>query len=111
MDRTPDEYFEVVVAGMGMPGWRESMWTHLNLVLRFGRGRPENVLTDSELRSITVPVQFISGEDDVYGGPEIGRRAAALIPGARIEVMPGNHAPFLDDPQRCAALIGRAVSR
>ena len=28
-DRTPDEFFEVVSAGMRMPGWREAMWTHL----------------------------------------------------------------------------------
>ena len=104
-DRMPDEFFEVVTAGMRMPGWREAMWTHLNLALRFGRGRPENALTDGELRSIATPVQFIWGQDDVYGGPEIGRRAVALMPDARIEVMPGNHAPFLDDPPRCAALI------
>jgi hypothetical protein len=25
--------------------------------------------------------------------------------------MPGNHAPFLDDPERCAALIADAVAR
>jgi pimeloyl-ACP methyl ester carboxylesterase len=110
LDRTPDELFEVVSAGMRMPGWREAMWTHLNLAMRFGRGRPENVLTDEELRSIAAPVLFIWGQDDVYGGPEIGRRAAALMPDARLEVMPGNHAPFLDDPQRCAALIGRALA-
>ena len=111
LDRTPDEYFAVVAAGMGMPGWRESMFTHLNLVLRSGRGRPENVLTETELRSIAAHVLFIWGEDDVYGGPAIGRRAAALIPDAQLEVMPGNHAPFLDDPQRCAALIDEVVSR
>jgi hypothetical protein len=27
------------------------------------------------------------------------------MPGARVEVMPGGHAPFLDDPARCARLI------
>jgi pimeloyl-ACP methyl ester carboxylesterase len=109
LDRTPDEFIEVVAAGMCMPGWREAMWTHLNLALRFGRGRPENLLRDRELGSIATPVLFIWGQDDVYGAPEIGHRAAALIPGARVEVVPGNHAPFLDDPERCAALIGQAV--
>jgi pimeloyl-ACP methyl ester carboxylesterase len=110
LDRTPDELFEVVGAGMRMPGWREAMWTHLNLALRSGRGRPENNLTDEELRSISAPVLLIWGQDDVYGGPEIGRRAAELIPRARLEVMPGNHAPFLDDPERCAELIREWVS-
>jgi hypothetical protein len=36
---------------------------------------------------------------------------AQLIPDARPDVMPGNHAPFLDDPERCAALITAAVQR
>jgi pimeloyl-ACP methyl ester carboxylesterase len=111
LDRTPDEWCEVVSAGMRMPGWREAMWTHLNLALRSGRGRPENNLTDDELRSIAAPVYLIWGSDDVYGGPEIGRRAADLVPDARLDVVPGNHAPFLDDPERCAAVVGEAVSR
>jgi pimeloyl-ACP methyl ester carboxylesterase len=109
LDRTPDELFAVVSAGMRMPGWRDAMWTHLNLGLRSGHERPGNALTDAELRSIAAPVLFIWGRDDVYGDPEIGRRAAGLIPGARIEVVPGNHAPFLDDPERCAALIRATV--
>lgn len=110
LDRTPDEFFEVVSAGMRMPGWRQAMWTHLNRALRFGRGRPENILTARELRSIAQPVLFIWGQQDGYGGPEIGRRAAALMPNARLEVMPGKHAPFLDDPERCAVLIRHALS-
>lgn len=109
LDRTPDELIEVISAGMQMPGWRQAMWTHLNLVLRFGRGRRENVLTDAELRAIAAPVSFIWGQDDGYGGPEIGRRAADLIPDADLEVIPGRHAPCIDDPQRCAALIRQAV--
>ena len=65
LDRTPDEFCDVVSAGMRMPGWRDAMWTHLNLALRFGRGRPENHLTDDELRSIAAPVDLIWGKDDV----------------------------------------------
>ena len=68
----PDAFFEVVAAGMHMPGWREAMWTHLNLALRFGRQRPGQALTEEELQSIEPPVLFIWGQDDVYGGPKIG---------------------------------------
>jgi pimeloyl-ACP methyl ester carboxylesterase len=85
------------------------MWTHLNLAMRRGKPRPGNALTDDELRSIAVPVQFIWGDGDVYGGPEIGRRAVELLPQGRLEVIEGRHAPFLDDPERCAAGI-RALS-
>ncbi len=104
-DAMPDSYFEVMRATMGMPGWRLAMSSHLNLAMRSGRPRPENVLTDDELRGIEVPVRLIFGDDDVYGGPEIGERAVALMPDARLDVIPGGHAPFLDDPARCADLI------
>ena len=36
-------------------------------------------------------------------GPKVGERAVALMPDARLEVLPGGHAPFLDDPERCRA--------
>jgi pimeloyl-ACP methyl ester carboxylesterase len=55
-------------------------------------------------------VLFIWGDEDRYGGPDIGRRAAALMSDARVEVVPGNHAPFLDDPERCAALIRQTTA-
>src|SRR4051794_32847824 len=109
LDRTPDEFWDIVSAGGRMPGWREAMWTHLNLGLRFGRARPENNLSDDDLRSIATPVWFIWGQDDAYGGPQIGQRATDLIPRARLDVMSGNHAPFLDHPERCAALIMDAL--
>jgi pimeloyl-ACP methyl ester carboxylesterase len=100
-DRTPAEFFEVVRQGMRRPGWGRAMWSHLNL-MRAGRQRPETVLLEDELRRIAAPVVFVWGEDDVYGDPAIGRRAAALMPDARLEVIPGGHAPFLDDPTLCA---------
>jgi pimeloyl-ACP methyl ester carboxylesterase len=105
----PDAYFELMRATMLMPGWRTAMSSHLNLAMRSGRPRPENLLTDDELRSIEVPVDMILGDDDVYGKPEIGQRAAALMPDARVHVLAGGHAPFADDPQACARIIEGAT--
>jgi pimeloyl-ACP methyl ester carboxylesterase len=93
LDRTPDELCESIAAGMRMPGWRDAMWSHLNLALRFGRARPENHLTDDELRSIAAPVDLMWGRDDVYGDPAIGRRAAELIPEGRLDVVRGKQHP------------------
>jgi pimeloyl-ACP methyl ester carboxylesterase len=104
----PDSYFDLVRATMAMPGWRLAMSSHLNLAMRSGRPLPENLLTDDELRSIEVPVRLILGDDDVYGRPEIGHRAAALMPDARVDVLPAGHAPFADEPEACAALIRTA---
>ena len=101
----PDSYFELMRATMAMPGWRLAMSSHLNRAMRSGRPLPENLFSDDELRSIELPVRFILGDDDVYGSPEIGRRAAALMPDARVDVLPAGHAPFADEPETCAALI------
>jgi pimeloyl-[acyl-carrier protein] methyl ester esterase len=105
VERLPDEFFDVVRTGMAKPGWGQAMWSHLNLAMRYGHARPENAFTDDQLRSINAPVQLIWGDRDAYGGPEIGQRAAAVLPDARLEVIKGGHAPFLDDPERCADLI------
>jgi pimeloyl-ACP methyl ester carboxylesterase len=107
--RAPEGFFEVVHEGMRQPGYRTAMLTHMNLAMRFGKPRPENFLSDDELRRLMVPVLMIWGDEDPYGGPEIGRRACALIPDARLEIIPGRHAPLLDDPERCGALIDDLV--
>jgi pimeloyl-ACP methyl ester carboxylesterase len=101
----PDGFFEVVHEGMRQPGFRTAMLSHMWLAMRRGRPRPENFLSDAELAQIAAPVLMIWGEDDPYGGPDIGRRAVEIIPIASLEVIPGRHAPFLDDAARCGALI------
>lgn len=109
--RAPEGFFEVVHEGMRQPGFQTAMLSHMRLAMRFGRPRPENFLAEAELRRIDVPVLMIWGDEDPYGGPEIGRRACALIPHGTLDVIPGRHAPFLDDPERCGALIDDLVGR
>ncbi len=109
--RAPEGFFEVVHEGIRQPGFRTAMLTHMQLALRFGRPRPENFLSYTELRQLAMPVLMIWGDEDPYGGPEIGRRACDLIPNGRLEVIPGRHAPFLDDHERCGALIDDLASR
>jgi pimeloyl-ACP methyl ester carboxylesterase len=110
-ERAPDGFFEVVHEGMRQPGFRTAMLTHMQLAMRVGRPRPENFLSDAELRQLAVPVLVIWGDEDPYGESEIGQRACALMPDARLEVIPGRHAPFLDDPERCGLLIEDLLRR
>jgi pimeloyl-ACP methyl ester carboxylesterase len=109
--RAPEGFFEVVHEGMRQPGYRTAMLTHMQLAMRFGRPRPENLISDPELRQLQAPVLMIWGDDDPYGGPQIGQRACELISDARLEIIPGRHAPFLDDPERCGALIADHLRR
>jgi len=101
----PEGFFETVHEGMRQPSFRTAMLSHLWLAMHMGRPRRENFLSEAELRAIAAPVLMIWGDDDPYGGAQIGRSATALIRDARLEVLPGRHAPFLDEPQRCGALI------
>jgi pimeloyl-ACP methyl ester carboxylesterase len=78
--------------------------------MRLGRPRPENFLSEAELRQLAMPVLMIWGDEDPYGGPQLGRDANALIPNGRLEVIPGRHAPFPDDPERCGTWIGGLAS-
>ena len=110
-ERVPDGFFEVVHEGMRRPGFQTAMLSHMQLAMRLGRPRPENFLSEAELRQCAVPVLMIWGDEDPYGAPEIARRACALIPDARLEIIPGRHAPFLDDPERCGALIDELLRR
>ncbi|MBV9915753.1 MAG: alpha/beta hydrolase [Solirubrobacterales bacterium] len=110
-EQAPDGFFEVVHEGMHQPGFRTAMLTHMHLALLVGRPRPENFLSDTDLRQLARPVLMIWGDEDPYGGPQIAQRACALLPDARLEVIPGRHAPFLDDPKRCGALIDDLVRR
>jgi pimeloyl-ACP methyl ester carboxylesterase len=92
-ERAPDGFFEVVHEGTRQPADRTAMLTHMQLALRLGRPRPESFMSDTELRELAVPVLMIWGDQDPRGGPEIGQRACALMPEARLEVIPGRHAP------------------
>ncbi len=110
-ERAPDGFFEVVHEGMRQPGFRTAMLSHMQLAMRLGRPRPENFLSEAQLRRLMLPVLMIWGEEDPYGGPEIGQHACALLPDAQLEVIQGRHAPFLDDPERCGALIDELLRR
>jgi pimeloyl-ACP methyl ester carboxylesterase len=95
-EQAPDGFFQTVHEGMRQPGFRMAMLSHMWLGLHMGRPRP---------------VLMIHGDEDPYGSPQIGGRAAALMRDARCEVIPGRHAPFLDDAERFAAWIRELLAR
>ncbi len=62
----------------------------------------------ADAAAIRAPCLCVVGDEDGATPPELVRATAALIPGARFEVIDGaGHLPCIDQPERLAALIGR----
>ena len=63
-----------------------------------------------DLRRLSVPTLMIWGDRDPVVPIAAARAAAALIPDARLEVLPAGHVPQLGHPERVAELL-TAVAR
>ncbi|MCL2770340.1 MAG: hypothetical protein FWD42_09585, partial [Solirubrobacterales bacterium] len=56
------------------------------------------------LHELQMPVQLLAGERDPRY-VEIGERMAALMPAARLTIVPGGHALLLENPRAVARAI------
>ncbi len=52
------------------------------------------ILTDDELRAITVPVLLVSGARSALITPAQARDRASLMPHAEVAIVPGSHGGF-----------------
>lgn len=67
---------------------------------------PSLELTRDQLAAVTTPTHFIWGEDDAFGGREVGDRTVAAMPDATVEYWArSGHLPWLDDPVRAAKVV------
>ena len=78
------------------------------LVSRSGWRRRSRVRPD-ELRHLPMPTLLIWGERDPVGTIPVARAVTELIPGARLEVLPTGHGPWLGQPTRTAATVADFV--
>jgi pimeloyl-ACP methyl ester carboxylesterase len=100
-----DDIVDLHLLSMRLPGQAASFRSLLRRLLDGRTPRPENILTDAELASFTVPLLFVWPEDDRFLGPAAGKPSVDKIPSARFVTMPGGHFPWYDDPDRCASLV------
>ena len=93
------EIVELYHASRGLPAFGRSAAAIFQRSMRpGGRPRPEWVFTDEELERIAVPTLFVWGDSEPYGPVDAARRAAGLMPDARVEVITGGwHHPWLAD--------------
>lgn len=58
------------------------------------------------LARVTAPVHLFWGDADLFGGEDVARGFASLLPDATVEIVPGGeHAPWLDAPDAAVAAV------
>jgi pimeloyl-ACP methyl ester carboxylesterase len=102
---TPATLIEALRLSAQRPENGRTVASLMRAIDRFRRPRPESVLAESELKSITTPTAFIWGSDDPYLSPAKARPSVEQLAAGRLHEVAGGHAPWLVDPGRCAELI------
>lgn len=96
------------VAAASDPAAEEAAHEELTSMIRGLAGfRPRHRFTADDLARISHPVLLMWGAQDPVGSEQAARQAAGMLPHATIEMLPGGHAPWLDDPERTAELLRR----
>jgi pimeloyl-ACP methyl ester carboxylesterase len=100
------EIREILAVLQKLPEARPAIRDLLHAVLRLTGARSAVVLDEEDLSEVPQPTQLLWGAHDAFGGPEIGQRAAAALPNARLHVLgDGGHIPWVANPGRVGDLV------
>lgn len=84
---------------------------NINRVLAGGRMNPEFVLRDQEIQTIDCPTLWLWGEDDPFGGVDLGKRIhSAMKQSTFVSFKNSGHLPWLDQPKAHASMMARFIS-
>jgi pimeloyl-ACP methyl ester carboxylesterase len=106
----PPALIDVLRLSGQLPGNARTVASLMRAINRFRRPRPESVLTEPELQSITTPTAFIWGSNDPFLSPARARPSIEQLPAGALHEVAAGHAPWLVDPSRCAELIRTHLS-
>lgn len=97
----PDAMFDALGAATALAG-------PSNATLDLCRWRTPHAhlqVTDTELAACPAPVLLTWGQDDKVQSPDAGAWAAELLPHGHLEVLPGGHGLWFEQPQACGDLL------
>ena len=84
----------------------ETAWLSLMQAILGLRGaNPTYVLGADELQRLSQRVLYVWGDNDPFGGLEVGRRAQSHTPNAELHEWQGGHLPWWDDAEACGRLV------
>ncbi len=106
-----DDLIRATYLATRAPGYGATVSRYLREMFRGpSDGTPEYVLNDDELAQIEQPILVVMGQGDRIQSPgEITERVSPL-PQGRLEWVPGDHEPWLDDIDGCARVVAAALS-
>ena len=92
---------------MRLPGYAAAASAIFRRSFRVGgTARREWVLPDAELARIAQPTLFAWGSREPFGRPDAARRAAAVMPHARVAIVPDAwHHPWLADAPEVGGMV------
>lgn len=105
IDRLPPEMVNAAYCFFNLPTYLPTWKTLVSSVATVRGARPRYRLEAEALRTVQCPVQFIWGDNDPFGGLDVARRAAEMMPDARLHEMRAGHLPFLDRPEETGLVI------
>lgn len=103
--RMPRAAADVTYHMYQLPTYLETWKTLVASVATIRGANPRYRLRASELEKIEAPVQFIWGDNDVFGDLTVAQEATHCVPNAQLHEMQAGHLPLLDKPESTAALI------
>jgi pimeloyl-ACP methyl ester carboxylesterase len=110
LSRTP-ELRDLMLEYERLPGSSQSLLEMHRSLIRVRGALPEVELTEDQLRRLAQPVQFLWGDNDPFGPPAAGFRAAKIITDSEMHVVPGGHAPWFGDPRGVGSLVNEFLAK
>lgn len=104
-DAAPNELLDVLRFAGRRPGNARTVASLMHAVNGFRRPRAQSIMSEDELRRISVPTMFCWGTDDPFLRPDQARPSVTKIPSAVLHEVPGGHGPWFEDPLGCAKLV------
>ena len=105
IDRMPRAAAEVAYHMYQLPTYLESWKSLVGAVATVTGANPHYQLRAEALAQVKQPLQFIWGDNDVFGDLDVARQATHIIPNAQLHAMPTGLLPFLDQPEETGAVI------
>jgi len=105
IDRQPSVAAVAFFHAYNLPTYRESWKSLVGAVATITGARRRYALDAAALRRVTCPVQLIWGANDPFGGLEVARRMAQILPNAQLREMDVGHLPFIDQPEETGRVI------